>query len=635
MKKPRTRLSLMFVAVALVMTAAVVSTSTPWSLDFAQYKGEPRPQPGADDEFRFAIVGDRTGGAQWGLMPQTFREINQLDPDFVVSVGDLIDGYGEDEETINGIWDEFDKTEMPVLKVPFVYIPGNHDIWNSASKRVYEKRYGPRFKSFNYRGLHFITLNTQENAGRDRRSADGRFRGPGGGSDLLGEEQIKWLQEDIERNRHARRILIFMHQPIWGALEKVYPMVEGLPVNVFAGHYHKYSYQEKHGIPHIICSATAAYIPEEGMEAYGRFRSYLLATVRGDQFNLALIRLGGVLSPKYIMEQDQGAVRKLADACAIWCEGDGSSERGRIVFRNPMPVPVKLQVVRATRGSSKHLFDTKEPSIGNGEAWEQEIDWQSFADSGAPNPEYRVVYRFDNAGGEPTSFDFPIEAKVRRVARAMAVSSPPAIDGDLSDWSDATWQTIGDRSQVTMGVEAWRGPQDLSAQFAVEEDENNIYVAVRVADDAVAYNSRTYEGDSVELFTANAADREISFHGEKGWRGLTVTPFSPGSGSDQGATSGTTPVLKLGLPNIWGGGPGTQRFDGGQAAYVRDAHQYSIEIALPRSELGWDDTQDAIKELDIAINDRDSGSGRETQLAWSGIDRNVYSSRYYGRIRLP
>jgi hypothetical protein len=620
MTKRRIRLSLALASLALVLTAAAVSTNDRWNFDFAQYKGDPRPE--AKDEFRFVIVGDRTGGAQWGIMPQTFREINQLDPDFVISVGDIIDGGGSDESTINGIWDEFDKTEMPVLKVPFVYMPGNHDIWSQTSKKVYEKRYGPSFKSFNYRGLHFICLNTQEPSGNE--GNDYRFGGRG--SRALGDEQLAWLKDDIERNRNARRILIFMHQPVWSVLEPVYPMLEGLKVNVFAGHLHKYSYQEIHGIPHIICSATAAYIPEEGMESYGRFRSYLLATVRDDQMKLALIKLGSVLSPKYIMEADQQPVRLLTDSTAA---------PTRILFRNPMPFPVTLQIVRATRGSTKQLFDGKEPSIAAGTIFDQEVDWQSFAGSAGTSAEYRVVYRFVNSGGEHESFDYPIDVRVRRVAQATAVATPPTIDGDLSEWSGAKWQTIADRSQASQGVEAWDGPKDLQGQFAVEEDNQNIYLAVRVTDDSVASNSPTYEGDSVELCFADADDRKISFSRDSDWLRLIVAPFAGGDNASAGATAGPTRLRKYQSRSMWGGEAGTQEFSGGQAAYVRDPKQYVIEIALPRSALGWDDPSDTLNEIDIAINDRDSGSRRESQLTWSGNDRNGYSSRYYGQVRLP
>ena len=38
--------------------------------------------------------------------------------------------------------------------------------------------------------------------------------------------------------------------------------------------------------------------------------------------------------------------------------------------------------------------------------------------------------------------------------------------------------------------------------------------------------------------------------------------------------------------------------------------------------------------FDIAINDRDLGTKRESQLVWSGTDRDANSSRYYGVVRL-
>jgi predicted phosphodiesterase len=627
MRSRRMRLSLGFASLAIVLVAAGLSIGPRWNTDFAQYKGTPRPP--AQDEFRFVIVGDRTGGAQWGMMPQAFREINLLDPDFVISVGDLIDGYGDDEDTVNGIWDEFDKTEMPVLKVPFVYMPGNHDIFNATSKLVYEKRYGPRFRSFNYRGLHFITLNTQESAGTDY-----RFRGRG--ADALGEEQLAWLKDDLERNRNARRILIFMHQPTWNALEPFYPLLEGLPVNVFAGHLHKYSYQEIHGIPHIICGATAAFIPEEGNEAYGRFRSYLMATVRDDQFKLAMIRLGGVINPKQIMEKDQTTVRRLADATAIIRDSDDPTTRARVVFRNPMSMPVRIQIVKATRGSSKHLFDGDEPSVEPGQTFEKEVDWSSFAGRGNYAVEYRVVYRFDNSGGEYQNVDFPIDVKPRRSVLARAVAAAPNIDGDLSEWSGAKWQTLNDRSFASLGSDAWDGPEDLSAQFSVAEDDANIYVAIRVTDDTIAYSGSPADGDSVELFTADPRERGISFSADSDLVGLVIAPFSSASNSDAGAMAGTARLRKIRPPGIWGGSPTSgEEFSAGRAAFVRDAKHYSIEVALPRSAIGWDNGNNVPHQLDIGVNDRDSGDHRETQLMWAGTDRDSYSSRYYGTVQMP
>lgn len=219
-------------------------------------------------------------------MPQAFREINQLSPDFVVSVGDLIDGYSDQPELIHQLWKEFDD-EVATLQRPFVYLPGNHDIWNATSRGIYEARYGATYRSFNYRSLHFITLDTEE--------LDSR----GQPTERIGGRQLDWLQQDVARNRRARQILIFMHRPVWqsGGLDGLYQLLDGLPVHIFAGHHHRYSKEVVHGIPHIVLGAVAGSLPGRESIETGCFRHYAFATVRGSELSLALIRLGGVLSP--------------------------------------------------------------------------------------------------------------------------------------------------------------------------------------------------------------------------------------------------------------------------------------------------------------------------------------------------
>src|SRR5262245_45160529 len=243
MNRRRLQTSLAFASVALVLTAAALSRNDHWNFDFAQYKGPERPQP--KDEFRFVMVGDRNGGRVPGLMPQAFREINKLYPDFVICVGDLIDGPTNAPDKIGQFWKEFDD-EVALLKCPFVYLPGNHDIWNAASKGIYEERYGPTYRSFDYHGLHFITLDTEEmdEAGRKR--------------DRIAGKQLEWLKDDLEKNKNAKLILVFMHKPIWlsGGLAEAEKLWQGMPVHIFAGHDHRYSYQEINGIPHVILGAV-------------------------------------------------------------------------------------------------------------------------------------------------------------------------------------------------------------------------------------------------------------------------------------------------------------------------------------------------------------------------------------------
>src|SRR5262245_50378325 len=54
----------------------------------------------AADEFNFAIVSDRTGGHRAKIFSQAVERLNLMQPEFVVSVGDLIEGYSEKEEKV-------------------------------------------------------------------------------------------------------------------------------------------------------------------------------------------------------------------------------------------------------------------------------------------------------------------------------------------------------------------------------------------------------------------------------------------------------------------------------------------------------------------------------------------------------
>ena len=57
-----------------------------------------------DDVFHFVIYGDRTGGVPAGLkvLEQAVKDTNLLDPDLVMTVGDLIQGYNDTPEWVAG-----------------------------------------------------------------------------------------------------------------------------------------------------------------------------------------------------------------------------------------------------------------------------------------------------------------------------------------------------------------------------------------------------------------------------------------------------------------------------------------------------------------------------------------------------
>ncbi len=58
------------------------------------------------NNFQFAIVTDNTGGAR-GVFEDAVAKLNLIEPEFVMSVGDLIQGYSSDHEKIDKMWSEF------------------------------------------------------------------------------------------------------------------------------------------------------------------------------------------------------------------------------------------------------------------------------------------------------------------------------------------------------------------------------------------------------------------------------------------------------------------------------------------------------------------------------------------------
>ena len=115
-----------------VFQSETFKDATPWShLNFHN-------QP---ENFQFAIVSDRTGGHRAGVFEKAVTKLNLLMPEFVVSVGDLIEGYSKDSLEVNRQWDEFNGF-IDQLAPPFFYVPGNHDFSNAMMKNQWLERYG-------------------------------------------------------------------------------------------------------------------------------------------------------------------------------------------------------------------------------------------------------------------------------------------------------------------------------------------------------------------------------------------------------------------------------------------------------------------------------------------------------------
>src|SRR5438105_10950926 len=89
------------------------------------------------DELQFAILGDRTGGAVPGVYEEAWKEADRDHPDFVISVGDTIEGG--DDLTVDSEWQQVLRTLLPYHRYRIFFTPGNHDVWSAVSARAFEK----------------------------------------------------------------------------------------------------------------------------------------------------------------------------------------------------------------------------------------------------------------------------------------------------------------------------------------------------------------------------------------------------------------------------------------------------------------------------------------------------------------
>lgn len=262
--------------------------------------------PARPDEFSFVLLSDRTGLARPGVFERAVEITDLLRPDFVLQVGDTIEGYTSDPAEIDRQWTEFDGITRE-LQVPFFRTPGNHDVSNEAMRQEWLRRHGALHYHYRHRDVLFLVLDTQDPPQTLEQimgeSTDGR--GVAGGLDWngtlpanLGDEQVAWAEQVIADNRDVRWTVLSMHMPAWQgdghpALSRIRRALDGRPYTAFAGHVHNYRRAVIDGREHIRLGPTGGTWVLGGDE--GNFDHLAWVTVAGGGLRIANIVVDGVL----------------------------------------------------------------------------------------------------------------------------------------------------------------------------------------------------------------------------------------------------------------------------------------------------------------------------------------------------
>ncbi len=266
------------------------------------------PLPAEKEAFTFVVYGDRTGGPPEGVsvLADAVRDTNLLEPDFVMTVGDLINGYSTEDVWMTQMT-EF-KSIMNELACPWFPVAGNHDIyWRGPDPKkkpvgemesAYEIHFGPLWYAFQHKKSWFIVLYSDEG---DPITGNKTFSKPE--AQKMSPEQFRWLDQTLTKAKDAEHVFLFLHHPRWlgggygDDWERVHQRLKkaGNVSAVFAGHIHRMRYDgPRDGIEYVTLATTGG-AQSGALPEAGYLHHYDLVTVRKDRISLAAIPVGEVM----------------------------------------------------------------------------------------------------------------------------------------------------------------------------------------------------------------------------------------------------------------------------------------------------------------------------------------------------
>ena len=251
------------------------SSKKPWTSDIANEYPE---------KFNFVVVTDKTGGSRRGVWESGVNKINLMQPEFVVSVGDLIQGYTKNKNKIEKQWADFNNT-ISCLQMPFFYVAGNHDYTNEMMGEKWKELYGPTYYYFTYKNVLFLCLNSE--------SGYTKLKNPD-----IDSKQVDFVDSVLNLHPNVAWTMVFMHQPLWlNKSGKNWLKVENLLNNrkhsVFTGHRHKYSLYERNKNDYFVLATMGGNSMLRGKE-YGEFDHFLWISMTKNGPSYTNLMLDGI-----------------------------------------------------------------------------------------------------------------------------------------------------------------------------------------------------------------------------------------------------------------------------------------------------------------------------------------------------
>jgi 3',5'-cyclic AMP phosphodiesterase CpdA len=234
-----------------------------------------------EEDFTFAIISDLNGGEREGVYQTAVSQLNRLDPTFVLSVGDLIDGGTEDAMQLAKEWNSFD-SRTSKLNMPFFYLGGNHDLTNPTMREFWKNRFGPRYYHFVYEDVLFLMMDSEDFTedrmleiyrarARALQIINGEIEGSYEDSEYynmperrtggMGTDQLAYFEAVLKKYDDLKWTFVLMHKPLWmrqddKGLGKLELLLAQRPYTVINGHFHSFSQRIRKGRNYTILGTT-------------------------------------------------------------------------------------------------------------------------------------------------------------------------------------------------------------------------------------------------------------------------------------------------------------------------------------------------------------------------------------------
>lgn len=295
-----------------------------------------QPKQTGEENFTFAVFGDRTSGLDSGLLilQRAVDEVNILQPDMVMNVGDLVQGYNQRPQ-----WKDqcsHYRAVMNHLDMPWFPTPGNHDIYwrgdgqpEGEHEGDYEYYMGPLWYAFEHNGCGFIVLYSDEG---NLQTGEKDFKNPECQS--MSPRQTQFLRDSLKRFANNRHVFIFLHHPRWtgdhygddwNRIHKILKQAGNVSA-CFAGHTHRMKFNGvKDGITYHTLATTGGNIPGGNINSLeGVYQHYDIVTVRGNEFHVGSLPVGSMVNPssdhltQTLLPEETWVVRNEASRVLTW-----------------------------------------------------------------------------------------------------------------------------------------------------------------------------------------------------------------------------------------------------------------------------------------------------------------------------